>query len=86
MYNNDSQTFLKISTKTCPAAWVLHGDLQIKTTGNVYDSAQKQIHTQLAKNNCSAINLNIIKALSLCFRGVEAFVLLTRQMFIILSR
>lgn len=54
MYNNDSQTFLKISTKTCPAAWILHGDLQIKTTGNVYDSAQKQIHTQLAKNNCSA--------------------------------
>lgn len=52
MYNNDSQTFLKISTKTCPAAWVLHGDLQIKTMGNVYDSAQKQIHTQLAKNNC----------------------------------
>ena len=57
MYNNDFQTFLKISTETCPAARILHGDLQIKTTGNVYNSVQKQIqHTQLKQLLCNKTN------------------------------
>lgn len=39
MYNNDFQSNLKISTETCPAAWIPHGGLQIRQD-NVYNSGQ----------------------------------------------
>lgn len=48
MYNNDFQNILKTSTKTCPAAWTLRGDLQTKDNKIMLTTVDKNQYNTLS--------------------------------------